>query len=339
MAVQYVRIGMEWMSQTPQITHKNALKLCLYFGSDVTYQCSSVMENWPSPYLPFIDNINALSCQREKVNDKGEGQRTHTPYPLLIALFRFRRIIRLGPKWQIPGGADSADNQTRKNTIPTVPQHIPLRNFEENNQSNSSVDSADNQTRKNAIPTVPQHIPLRNSQTLHVSDMKYSNNKTISYATKQIIHSKTTESYAKYESKKTIPITAKTMASLMKLNHKKFLSKSSWSIRGEPKQTTRPVDTPIRRKGSDRFIHQMLDKSNAQNRMTSSTIATDANDVSNSSQLSSQDNQNTDTRGLRRMKGMSYSVTDLRQLSDKKDFDWLQVSDGFQQEIKDRRHE
>ncbi|CAG2118140.1 unnamed protein product, partial [Medioppia subpectinata] len=130
--------------------------------------------------------------------------------------------------------------------------------------------------------------------------------------------------------------------------------KSSWNIRGSPKATTNTAinrSDGIRRKGSDRFIHKILDNTaGGEHRVTSPGIAGDINSINSdlvngSAQTSSQDNsnihsnRNNETKGLRRMKGMSYSVTDLRQLSDKKDFDWLEVSDDFQQEIKDRRHE
>ena len=134
------------------------------------------------------------------------------------------------------------------------------------------------------------------------------------------------------------------MASLIKLNHKKFLSKSSWNIRGgNTRQCNPPINTAIRRKGSDRFIHKMLDRHESDHRLTAANDNTSA-DVSNDFGQTSNDsnsnlNRSNDSRGLRRMRGISYSVTDLRELTDKKDFDWLEASDGFQQEIKDRRHE
>ena len=136
------------------------------------------------------------------------------------------------------------------------------------------------------------------------------------------------------------------MASLIKLNHKKFLSKSSWNIRGgNTRQCNPPISTAIRRKGSDRFIHKMLDTHESGQRLTT---ANDGHNIASdlpfsSGQTSNETNGNlsrsSDSKGLRRMKGMSYSVTDLRELTDNKDFDWLEASDGFQQEIKDRRHE
>ena len=131
------------------------------------------------------------------------------------------------------------------------------------------------------------------------------------------------------------------MASLIKLNHKKFLSKSSWNIRGgNTRQCNPPINTAIRRKGSDRFIHKLMDRQDSEQRLA---VGNEANSDMVSGQTSNETNINlnrsNDSKGLRRMKGMSYSVTDLRELTDKKDFDWLEVSDGFQQEIKDRRHE
>lgn len=82
-----------------------------------------------------------------------------------------------------------------------------------------------------------------------------------------------------------------------------------------------------------------MDKPEADNRVTTSESTSD---LFSSSLLESNPtnlSRSSDSKGLRRMKGISYSVTDLRELTEKKDFDWLQASDGFQQEIKDRRHE
>jgi len=86
----------------------------------------------------------------------------------------------------------------------------------------------------------------------------------------------------------------------------------------------------IERQGSVRYETASNASSNEFNSQSSSSgVSSDNNCL----------NQSNDSKGLRRYKGMSYSVTDLRELTDKPDFDWLEASDGFQQEIKDRRHE
>ena len=81
-----------------------------------------------------------------------------------------------------------------------------------------------------------------------------------------------------------------------------------------------------------------MDKPDADKKVTA---AESTSDLYSSSFQDSNTNlsRSSESKGLRRMKGISYSVTDLRELTEKKDFDWLQASDGFQQEIKDRRHE
>lgn len=139
----------------------------------------------------------------------------------------------------------------------------------------------------------------------------------------------------------------KTMGSLIKMNHK-FLSKSSWTIRpsstSAANTTTRrnpPINSVIRRKGSDRFTHKMIERHERQGSVRSETNRYGSAQSCSSATASDNNyvNQSSESNGLRRQKGMSYSVTDLRELTDRPDFDWLEASDGFQQEIKDRRHE
>jgi hypothetical protein len=125
------------------------------------------------------------------------------------------------------------------------------------------------------------------------------------------------------------------------MNHK-FLSKSSWSIRGYGARPTKPVTTtkpnpPINStltpKESHRFGHQMIE------RQPSVRLESATNASSRESNIQSSAISEDDSKGLLRYKRMSYSVTDLRDLTHKKDVDWFEASQGFQQEIKDRRHE
>lgn len=122
------------------------------------------------------------------------------------------------------------------------------------------------------------------------------------------------------------------------MNHK-FLSKSSWSIRGNGNEYTPkrnpPINAAIKRKGSER---QLLLQKIMHNKESSVRLDNDSNcSSSEGNETTTNLNHSGDATSLRRSKGMSYSVTDLRELSDKSDFDWLQASDGFQQEIKERR--
>jgi hypothetical protein len=124
------------------------------------------------------------------------------------------------------------------------------------------------------------------------------------------------------------------------MNHK-FLSKSSWNIRGYGGRPSKTISTtkpnpPINSfqpKESHRFGHQMIERQPSV-RLESGTNVSSRESNTQSSAISSDD-----SKGLLRCKGMSYSVTDLRDLTHKKDFDWFEASQGFQQEIKDRRHE
>lgn len=135
------------------------------------------------------------------------------------------------------------------------------------------------------------------------------------------------------------------MASLIKMNQK-FLSKSSWNIRGGAtanNQRNTPINIAATRKkfiGNDKLKKMAIERQ--QSIASSSSNSTSINDLNSShgsSGLANQLNQSGDSNKLKRSKGMSYSVTDLRELSEKPDFNWLEVSDGFQQEIKERRHE